>query len=123
MSESEEVRRHRDENMGGKVDDQPIVRGWSIDIGQLKKAIANMPDDYELMVTCSEVDDCDIAETHIDSLYLPALGSPGLLILSTGQTVSSEYAFHARMDAYHQSNRGVKHWSEEKQEWGDTIWG
>lgn len=117
MSESDEVRRHREENMMGEVDDQPIIHGWSINIGQLKKAISDLPDDYELMVTCSDVDDCEIAETHIDSLYPPALESPGLLILSTGQTVTSEYAFHPRMDAYHQSSAGVKQWSEEKLQW------
>ena len=69
------------------------------------------------MITCSDVDDCEIAEAHIDSLYPPALGSPGLLVFTSGQTVTSEYGFHPRMDAYHQTGSGVKNWSEEDEAW------
>lgn len=114
MPESDEVSEMWKEHGG---DDSTISYNWSINIGQIKKAIADLPDDYELMVTCSDVDDCEIAETHIDSVYPPSLGSPGLLVLTTGQTVTSDYAFHARMDAYHSTGSGVLLWSEEKQEW------
>lgn len=111
---SDEVRQTAQDRMG---DDALIVHGWSIDVGNLRKAIQDLPDDYELMVTCSDVDDCEIAEAHIDSVYPPSLGSPGLLIITTGQTVTSEYAFHERMDVFHMTGAGVKLWSEEHEVW------
>ena len=114
MGESDEVRETWDERNG---DDGLIVSGWSITVGELKKALEIVPDDYEVMITCSDVDDCDIAETHIDGLYPPALSSVGLFILHSGQTVSSEYAYHERMDAFHSTGSGVLNWSENAQKW------
>lgn len=113
MNESEEVRRHREDNMFGEVDDSMIVRGWSITAADLKKALEAVPDDYEVMLTCADVDDCDIASMRIDGLYPPALGSPGLLILGGGQVVNAEYAFHERMDTHHMVG-GDRAWSDEK---------
>lgn len=101
MTESEEVRRHREENMHGEVDDSLISRGWSITVGELKRALADIPDDYEVMLTNAEVDDIDISNVNIDGVYPPALGSPGIFRLGGGQIINSEYAYHSRMDAHH----------------------
>lgn len=108
--ESEEVRRHREENMMGEVDDSLIVSGWSITVGELKRALADVPDDYEVMLTNAEVDDIDICNVNIDGLYPPALGSVGIFRLGGGQIVNSEYAYHARMDAHHEVG-GDKYWT------------
>jgi hypothetical protein len=102
MGESEEVRRHREDNMHGEVDDKLISAGWSITVGELKRALADVPDDYEVMLTCAEVDDTDICDVRIDGMYPPALGSPGIFRLGGGQIVNSEYAYHERMDAHHE---------------------
>lgn len=110
MSESEEVRRHREENMHGEVDDNLISRGWSITVAELKRALADIPDDYEVMLTCAEVDDTDICNVNIDGIYPPALGSPGIFRLGGGQILNSEYAYHERMDAHH-SMGGDLHWT------------
>lgn len=109
---SNEVEEHRVGNMHGEVDDQLITSGWSITVGELKKAIVDLPDDYEVMLTNAEVDDCDISNVNIDGLYPPALGSVGLLILGGGQILNSEYAFHERMDAHHAVG-GDKRWHPE----------
>lgn len=109
MGESDEVRRHREENMHGEVDDSLISRGWSITVGELKRALADIPDDYEVMLTNAEVDDIDISNVNIDGVYPPALGSPGIFRLGGGQIINSEYAYHARMDAHHAVG-------------GDTYW-
>lgn len=107
--ESDEVRRHRAANMHGEVDDQIISNGWSITVAELKAALAEVPDDYEVMLTNAEVDDCEISNINIDVLYPPALGSPGLFLMGGGQIVTSEYAFHERMDAHHEVG-GTKTW-------------
>jgi hypothetical protein len=109
MSESDEVRRHREENMHGEVDDQIVSGGWSITVGELKRALADIPDDYEVMLENAEVDDCDISNININTLIPPALGSPGLLVMGGGQIVNSEYAYHERLDA-HQIVGGEKRW-------------
>ena len=110
MGESEEVRRHREENMHGEVDDSLISRGWSITVGELKRALADVPDDYEVMLTNAEVDDIDISNVNIDGLYPPALGSPGIFRLGGGQIINSEYAYHSRMDAHHEVG-GDSYWT------------
>lgn len=110
MTESDEVRNHRENNMDGEVDDQIISRGWSITVGELRDAIKDIPDDYEVMLENADVDDIDISNVNINSLYPPALGSPGLLILGGGQIVNSEYAYHDRMDAYHDGDISVPYW-------------
>lgn len=108
--ESEEVRRHREENMHGEVDDSIISPGWSITVGELKRALADVPDDYEVMLCNAEVDDVDICNVNIDGLYPPALGSPGIFRLGGGQILNSEYAYHSRMDAHHEVG-GDKYWT------------
>lgn len=108
--ESEEVRHHREDNMLGEVDDQLVCKGWSITVGELKRAIADIPDDYEVMLENADVDDCDISNININKLFPPALGSPGLLVMGGGQIVNSEYAYHERLDA-HMDIGGDKSWS------------
>lgn len=101
MNESDEVRQQWEEHQG---DDAIIGGGWSITVGELKRAIAGIPDDYEVMLENAEVDDCDISNVNINDLYPPALGAPGLLILGGGQIVNAEYAYHQRMDAMHMTD-------------------
>lgn len=110
MSESEEVRRYREENMHGAIDDSIISPGWSITVGELKRALADVPDDYEVMLCNAEVDDVDICNVNIDGLYPPALGSPGIFRLGGGQIVNTEYAYDARMHAHHEIG-GDKYWT------------
>lgn len=116
MTESEEVRRHREENMHGEIDDSLITRGWSITVGELKAALEGIPDDYEVMLENAEVDACDISNVNINTLMPPSLGSPGLLILGGGQIVNESYAYHPRLDA-HLDVGGDKRWDESVSEW------
>ena len=92
------------------------MHGWSMSVGEIKKALSSVPDDYEIMVDNAEVDDCEIAEVHIRNMYPPALDSPGLVILSCGQVVTSEYDYHPRMDADHMIG-GTLWWNSQTQEW------
>ena len=73
--------------------------GWSINAGELKRALANVPDDYEVMLENAEVDDTEISNININRLLPPFKGSPGLLVLGGGQIVSWEYGYERRMDA------------------------
>lgn len=109
MDESDEVKRHREDNMHGEVDDQLVSAGWSITVGELRRAIANVPDDYEVMLENADVDDCDISNININRLFPPALGSPGLLVMGGGQILNSEYAYHERFDT-HMEIGGDKTW-------------
>lgn len=118
--ESDEVREHREVNMRGEVDDSLISAGWSITVGELKRALASVPDDYEVMLTNAEVGDIDISNVNIDGLYPPALGSPGIFRLGGGQIVNSEYAYHARMDAHHEVG-GDRHWSTRRVPEGEWV--
>lgn len=113
MTESEEVRRHREKNMHGEVDDSLISSGWSITVGELRAALANIPDDYEVMLCNAEVDDIDISNVNIDGLYPPALGSPGIFRLGGGWILNSEYAYDSRMDAHHEVG-GDSRWQNGK---------
>lgn len=110
MGESDEVRRHREENMHGEVDDSLISPGWSITVGELKRALKDVPDDYEVMLCNADVDDVDICSVNIDGLLPPALGSTGIFRLGGGQILNVEYAYHPRIDAHHEVG-GDKHWS------------
>lgn len=109
MSESDEVGEMWEDHRG---DESPILSGWSITVGELKRAIADLPDEYEVMLENADVDDCDISNVNINRVYPPSLGSPGLLILGGGQIVNSEYAYHQRMDVHHQVG-GDKRWRRE----------
>src|SRR5690242_3620699 len=104
---SDEVERHAAEHMH---EDVIISRGWSITVAELKRALKDVPDDYEVMLTNAEVEDIDICNVNIDGLYPPALGSPGIFRLGGGQIVNSEYAYDSRMDAHHTLG-GDKYWS------------
>lgn len=90
-----------------------ISSGWSITVGELRQALADIPDDYEVMLENADVDDIDISNVNINRLYPPALGSPGLVILGGGQILNSEYAYHARMDTHHEIG-GDKHWRSDE---------
>lgn len=94
-----------------------LSRGWSLTLGELRKAIDGLPDDYEVMLCNAEVDDIEIEEAQIDGMYPPsATGSPGLFILRGGQIITSEYDYHNRMDAHHALG-GDSWWSPDKQQW------
>ena len=97
-------------------DDAIISNGWSITIGELKKAISEIPDDYEVMLCNAEVEDIEISNVNIEAIYPPALGSPGILRLGGGQILNSEYAYDERMDVHHAIG-GDKWWNSSKQEW------
>jgi hypothetical protein len=99
------------EDMDNRVSEPAhISRGWSITVGELKRAIADIPDDYEVMLENAEVDDIDISNVNINKLMPPSVtGSPGLLILGGGQILNSEYDYHNRLDAHHMLG-GDKHW-------------
>lgn len=96
-------------------EDQTIIcSGWSITVGELKRALADVPDDYEVMLENAEVDEIDISNVNINRLYPPsATGSPGLLILGGGQILNAEYDYDNRMDAHHEIG-GDKHWRKEE---------
>lgn len=104
-----------DMNHDHRGDDAVISPGWSITVGELKKALATVPDDYEVMLCNAEVDDIDISNVNIDGLLPPALGSPGILRLSGGQILNSEYAYHPRLDVSHQV--GTTHWHRDRGAW------
>lgn len=90
--------------------------GWSMTVGEMRKAIADVPDDYEIVIDAADVDDCEIAEAKIRDLYPPALGSSGLLVVTCGQVISSEYFYHDRMDAGHMS-AGYPYWDSKAEKW------
>lgn len=97
-------------------EDEPayVCSGWSITVGELKKALADVPDDYEVMLENADVDDIEISNVNINRLYPPtATGSVGLVILGGGQIVNSEYDYDNRMDAHHELG-GDKHWRREE---------
>lgn len=83
------------------VESGGLSSGWSITVADLRKALENVPDDYEVMITnTQEIDDLSIAGVHIADLMPPsAEGSPGLLVLGGGQIVNSEYGYDARQIA------------------------
>jgi len=92
-----------------------LSSGWSITVGELKKAIADIPDDYEIMLENAEVDDIDISNININRLMPPTpTGSPGILILGGGQILNAEYDYDLRLDA-HLDIGGDKYWY--KGEW------
>lgn len=94
-----------------------LSNGWSITVGELKKAIADIPDDYEVMIANADVGDIEIANVHIDAVYPPsATASPGLLILGGGQILNAEYDYDNRMDAHHAMG-GSQYWNAVHQKW------
>lgn len=110
---SEEVRNMDLDHDG---DDAVISAGWSITVGQLRAALRGVPDDYEVMLDNAEVDDCEISNVNISRLYPPSVESPGLVVLGGGQIVTSEYAYHQRMDAHHLIG-GDLWWNQDDHYW------
>lgn len=95
-----------------------ISHGWSITVGELRRALDGIPDDYEVMLENADVGDIDISGVNINRLIPPsATGSPGLLILGGGQILNSEYDYDNRMDA-HIEIGGDKMWRRD-QGWVD----
>lgn len=92
--------------------------GWSITVGELRAAIENVPDDYEVMLTNAEVDDIEIANVNIESLYPPFEGASGLLVLGGGQILNYEYAYDERMDRGHDGTDIVRRY----QRYGAERW-
>lgn len=90
------VMRHQDDpNMGPS----PCgYYGWSITVGELRKAIEGVPDEYEVMLEDADVDDCEISSIRVNHLYPPFEGAPGLLVMGGGQIVTYEYGYEERMD-------------------------
>lgn len=101
-------------------DEEPatLCSGWSITAGELKQALKDVPDDYEVMLENAEVGDIEISNVSIGRLYPPsATGSPGLLILGGGQILNSEYDYDNRMDAHHAVG-GDRWWNSNEGYWG-----
>lgn len=90
--------------------------GWSTTVGSLKAILRYVPNDYEVMLENADVDDCEIASLNVERMYPPVEDSPGLLVLSGGQTVSSEYGYHERMDEDHEVGTALR-WIERKNRW------
>lgn len=102
------------EEFFGEALTTPNSRGWSITVGDLRRALEGIPDDYEVMLTNADVVDTDISNINIDSLYRPYANSPGLLILGGGQVVNSEYAYHQRMDRGFAGDDRSARWVEQR---------
>lgn len=75
-----------------------VVRRWSVTVGELRAALDGVPDDYEVVLTNADVDDCEIAGLEVDQMFPPALDAPGILTLHQRQIITSEYHFHPRLD-------------------------
>lgn len=85
-------------------------------VGEMKEAIKDLPDDYEVVIDGADVEDCEIAELHLDSLYTPHLDHTGLVVLSAGQPISEDYDYHVRLDVALDYDKGVR-WDEENKRW------
>lgn len=90
--------------------------GWSTTVGTLKRILRHVPDTYEVMLENADVEDIEIATLHVQRMYPPTQDSPGLLVLSSGQTVSTEYGYHDRMDEDHEVGTTL-HWIERRDRW------
>lgn len=88
--------------------------GWSVSIGELRKAIQDIPDDYELVIDGVEVD-CDLNSLHPRRLMHPVLDKPGLLVMEPGMPITSDYEYHPRLDVWLEI--GGEDWSEKDQKW------
>lgn len=84
------------------------MKGWSATVGELRAAIQDVPDDYEVVLDNADVEDCEIATVYVRALMDPALDAPGLLVLGSGQVITSEYHYHPRLDVWLEGERG--HW-------------
>lgn len=98
----------------GEIDDRPLTNGWSMTVGELKAALKDIEDDYEVFI---DLGDCEINTAHLSTagLFRPSLGSNGLFILDAGQVVSTEYGYHSRMDVDHSIGCNL-YWNGK--EWG-----
>jgi hypothetical protein len=74
--------------------------GWSITVGQLRKALDDIPDDYEVMLENADVGDIEISGVNLDLLLPPTETSPGLLVLGGGQVLNYEYGYDERLSRY-----------------------
>lgn len=99
--------------------DSPWSNKWSIGVGEMKKALADIPDDYEIVLENADVDDLNIAEVNIVHLFPPTPhGNAGLVVLGQGQVISGEYDYENRLETWlHYSESGVKRWDEGSMTW------
>ena len=50
------------EENNGEIDDRFLTNGWSMSIGELRAAIKDLPDDYEVFIDLGE---CEILSCQI----------------------------------------------------------
>ncbi|AVD99181.1 hypothetical protein SEA_ADGERS_87 [Gordonia phage Adgers] len=107
------------EPVGDDPENMKWSNKWSVSVGEMKAALANVPDDYEIVLESADVDDLNIAELNIIHLYPPTpQGNAGLVILGQGQVVSAEYDYENRHETYlYYPDSGVKTWDEPAKEW------
>ena len=108
-------------------------------VGELRASIADVPDDYEVVLDNAEVDDCEISAVRVVALHEAVttddpcvmddddwcfkhaheerryVNAPGLLVLGGGQIISSEYAYHYRLDRWLMGSLG--RWPARPYEW------
>lgn len=75
-------------------------RGWSITVEQLRKALEDIPDDYEVMLENADVGDIEICGAHLSLVFPPTETSPGLLVLGGGQILNYEYGYDERLSRF-----------------------
>lgn len=98
-------------------DDAPICSdGWSISLRELRAAIKGLPDEWEVVLDAADVEDCEIAALHVHGRHGPTDQTCGLLVLSAGQVISSEYDYHRRLDASFEDPSHPR-WDEETASW------
>jgi hypothetical protein len=94
------------------------MNGWSITVGEMKKALENIPDDYEIVIENCEVGDCEISGAAIYLNFPPENDGVGLIVLGGSQVITSEYNFHERMDAWlWLSSNPVLRWDSQAKAW------
>lgn len=73
---------------------------WNLlTVGELRAAIADLPDDTQLVADGAE-EDCEASEMRIHRFMPPALDQPGLLVFEFGQVITSEIDYHPRLDVW-----------------------
>ncbi|QRI45560.1 hypothetical protein SEA_EKHEIN_86 [Gordonia phage Ekhein] len=107
------------EPVGNDPENMKWSNKWSASVGEMKAALANVPDDYEIVLDGADVDSCEIGELRIAHLFPPTPhGNAGLVVLNQGQVVTAEYDYHERLDTYlDHPESGVKVWDEPAKEW------
>ncbi|QOR56229.1 hypothetical protein SEA_LINETTI_85 [Gordonia phage Linetti] len=110
------------EPVGDDPENMKWSNKWSASVGEMKAALENVPDDYEIVLENADVDDLNIAELRIGHLFPPTPhGNNGLVVLSQGQVISAEYDYENRHDTFLEyPQSGVMRWDEAKKIWRST---